>query len=504
MSKRSSGVLMHITSLPGEFGIGTFGKSAYNFVDFLEETKQTYWQILPLTTTSYGDSPYQSFSAFAGNTNFIDFDILIEEGLLTKEDVLTNWGEDDTTVDYALLYEKRRPILEKAVAAFLAKGKTPAYEKFVADKAEWLEPFAEYMAIKESFDMKPWTAWSDEAIKRRQPEALAQYRTRLADKLEYHRVTQFLFDAQWHALKKYANVHFIQIIGDMPIYVAADSVEMWATPHYFKIDAEGNPLCVAGCPADDFSPLGQLWGNPIYNWEAMKEDGYTWWSKRLQASFELFDVVRIDHFRGFSAYWEIPASAENATNGKWVKGPGYDLFKAVKGQLGELPIIAEDLGFMDEDVINLREATGFPGMKILQFAFNPDDESIDSPHLAPNNSVMYTGTHDNNTVLGWYRNEIDDPTREYLARYTNRKEYESVPHAMLRTVFASVSFMAIATMQDLLELDGSARMNFPSTLGGNWSWRMTEDQLTPAVEETLLDLTTIYRRINENLVELKK
>ena len=260
MKERQSGVLMHISSLPGQYGIGTFGKSAFDFVDFLVRTKQTYWQILPLGTTSYGDSPYQSFSAFAGNTNFIDFDLLIEEGLLSKEDVEMNWGAEETTVDYALLYEKRRPVLEKAVAAFLSKGKTPAYEKFVAEKAEWLEPFAEYMAIKEFFDMKPWTAWSDEAIKRRQKDALAEYRLRLAEKLEYHRVTQFLFDEQWHALKKYANDNFIQIIGDMPIYVAADSVEMWATPHYFKTDAEGNPLCVAGCPADDFSPLGQLWG----------------------------------------------------------------------------------------------------------------------------------------------------------------------------------------------------------------------------------------------------
>ena len=503
MSNRESGVLMHISSLPGQYGIGTFGKSAFDFVDFLVRTKQTYWQILPLETTSYGDSPYQSFSAFAGNTNFIDFDILIEEGLLKKEDVLGNWGTDETTVDYALLYEKRRPILEKAVATFLAKGKTPAYEKFVAEKAEWLEPFAEYMAIKESFDMKPWTAWSDEEIKRRQKDALAQYRTRLADKLEYHRVTQFLFDEQWHALKEYANNNFIQIIGDMPIYVAADSVEMWATPHYFKTDAEGNPLCVAGCPADDFSPLGQLWGNPIYNWEAMKEDGYTWWSKRLQASFELFDVVRIDHFRGFSAYWEIPATAENATIGKWVKGPGYDLFKAVKEQLGELPIIAEDLGFMDEDVINLREATGFPGMKLLEFGFMGEDpKSGDLPHHYPVNAVAYTGTHDNDTVLGWYKS-VTEETREFCDRYLNRSEEEPISYALLRGLYGSVSRMAVATMQDLLQLDETARMNIPSTLGGNWVWRMTKEQLTESVEEFLLGITELYDRANPHLEEVE-
>ena len=408
--------------------------------------------------------------------------------------------------------KKRRPVLEKAVAAFLAKGKTPAYEKFVEEKAEWLEPFAEYMAIKESFGMKPWTAWSDEAIKRRQPDALAEYRTRLADKLEYHRVTQFLFDEQWHALKKYANDHFIQIIGDMPIYVAADSVEMWATPHYFKTDEEGNPLCVAGCPADDFSPLGQLWGNPIYNWEAMKEDGYTWWSKRLQASFELFDVVRIDHFRGFSAYWEIPAEAENATIGKWVKGPGYDLFKAVKEQLGELPIIAEDLGFMDEDVINLREATGFPGMKILEFGFMGEDpKSGDLPHHYPVNAVAYTGTHDNDTVLGWYKSATEE-TREFCNRYLNRRDEEPISFALLRGLYGSVSRMTVATMQDLLQLDETARMNIPSTLGGNWVWRMKEEQLTESVEEFLLGITELYDRANphhnvdvkEELVEEEK
>ena len=291
----------------------------------------------------------------------------------------------------------------------------------------------------------------------------------------------------------------------MPIYVAEDSSDMWANPHLFKTDENGKATCIAGCPPDEFSATGQLWGNPIYDWEAMDKDGYQWWIERLRESFKIYDIVRIDHFRGFESYWEIPAGSETAAPGKWVKGPGYKLFAAVKEELGDLNIIAEDLGFMTDEVIELRERTGFPGMKILQFAFNPDDESIDSPHLAPNNSVMYTGTHDNNTVLGWYRNEIDDPTREYLARYTNRKEYESVPHAMLRTVFASVSFMAIATMQDLLELDGSARMNFPSTLGGNWSWRMTADQLTPAVEQELLDFTTIYRRENKDLKkEVKK
>ncbi len=501
MKKRQSGVLMHISSLPGKYGIGSFGQSAYDFVDFLVRTKQRYWQILPLGTTSYGDSPYQSFSAFAGNTYFIDFDILIEEGLLDEADVKgADFGDDPRKVDYAKIFDARRPIMEKAVARFLKADDLSDYESFVEQNAAWLEVFAEYMAIKEHFDNLAWTEWPDEAIRRREAASLASYREKLADKLTYHRVTQYLFFKQWLRLKAYANEHHIEIVGDMPIYVAADSADVWAQPHFFKTDAVGKPTCVAGCPPDEFSETGQLWGNPIYDWEAMDKDGYAWWIERLRESFKIYDIVRIDHFRGFESYWEVPADSDTSATGKWVKGPDYKLFAAVKEALGDLNIIAEDLGFMTDEVIELRERTGFPGMKILQFAFNPDDESIDSPHLAPNNSVMYTGTHDNNTVLGWYKDEIDDATRQYMAQYTNRKEYETVPHAMLRTIFASVSFMAIATMQDLLELDSAARMNYPSTIGGNWTWRMTAEELNPIVEGELYSLTKTYRRMNTDLI----
>ena len=501
MKKRQSGVLMHISSLPGKYGIGSFGQSAYDFVDFLVRTKQRYWQILPLGTTSYGDSPYQSFSAFAGNTYFIDFDILIEEGLLNESDVKgADFGDDPRKVDYAKIFDARRPIMEKAVARFLKADDLSDYESFVEQNAAWLEVFAEYMAIKEHFDNLAWTEWPDEAIRRREAASLASYREKLADKLTYHRVTQYLFFKQWLRLKAYANEHHIEIVGDMPIYVAADSADVWAQPHFFKTDAVGKPTCVAGCPPDEFSETGQLWGNPIYDWEAMDKDGYAWWIERLRESFKIYDIVRIDHFRGFESYWEVPADSETSATGKWVKGPDYKLFAAVKEALGDLNIIAEDLGFMTDEVIELRERTGFPGMKILQFAFNPDDESIDSPHLAPNNSVMYTGTHDNNTVLGWYKDEIDDATRQYMAQYTNRKEYETVPHAMLRTIFASVSFMAIATMQDLLELDSAARRNYPSTIGGNWTWRMTAEELNPIVEGELYSLTKTYRRMNTDLI----
>lgn len=501
MKKRQSGVLMHISSLPGKYGIGSFGQSAYDFVDFLVRTKQRYWQILPLGTTSYGDSPYQSFSAFAGNTYFIDFDILIEEGLLDEADVKgADFGDDPRKVDYAKIFDARRPIMEKAVARFLKADDLSDYESFVEQNAAWLEVFAEYMAIKEHFDNLAWTEWPDEAIRRREAASLASYREKLADKLTYHRVTQYLFFKQWLRLKAYANEHHIEIVGDMPIYVAADSADVWAQPHFFKTDAVGKPTCVAGCPPDEFSETGQLWGNPIYDWEAMDKDGYAWWIERLRESFKIYDIVRIDHFRGFESYWEVPAGSETSASGKWVKGPDYKLFAAVKEALGDLNIIAEDLGFMTDEVIELRERTGFPGMKILQFAFNPDDESIDSPHLAPNNSVMYTGTHDNNTVLGWYKDEIDDATRQYMAQYTNRKEYETVPHAMLRTIFASVSFMAIATMQDLLELDSAARMNYPSTIGGNWTWRMTAEELNPIIEGELYSLTKTYCRMNTDLI----
>ena len=491
---------MHISSLPGKYGIGSFGQSAYNFVDFLVRTKQRYWQILPLSPTSYGDSPYQSFSAFAGNTHFIDFDQLAEHGLITDEDLAgRDFGDNPTQVDYAKVYEERRPVLEAAVKRFLEWEDLSDYHRFLEENASWLDSFAEYMAIKEHFDNATWLDWPDEAIKAREPEALSKYREDLADQITYHRVTQYFFFDQWKELKAYANAEGIEIVGDMPIYVAADSAEMWTQGHYFKTDEEGRPYSIAGVPPDAFSADGQLWGNPIYDWDAMAADGYAWWIKRLEESFKIYDVVRIDHFRGFESFWEIPAGAETAATGKWSKGPGYALFAAVKEALGDLNIIAEDLGYMTEEVKAFREQTGFPGMKVIQFAFDPDHESIDAPHTASNNSVMYTGTHDNDTVMGWYKNEIEDKQREYMARYTNRKEYETVPHAMLRTIFASVSFMAIATMQDLLELGGEARMNLPGTIGGNWTWRMTEDQMQPEVEATLSDLTKIYRRENTNL-----
>ena len=493
MSKRSSGVLMHITSLPGQFGIGTFGKSAYEFVDFLEETKQTYWQILPLTTTSYGDSPYQSFSAVAGNLNLIDFSLLKEDGLLEESDyVKVNFGENPEKVDYALLFEARRPILEKAVANTSKNSEVLAeIEKFEAENSSWLADYAEYMAIKESFGYKSFIHW-DEDIKKGEETAREKYRTELQDSIRYYTVTQYFFFKQWLALKEYANEKGIKIIGDMPIYVSADSVEMWTMPELFKVDENNEPLYVAGCPADDFSPTGQLWGNPIYDWEKHKEQGFSWWIYRVQESFKIYDVLRIDHFKGFSDFWQIDKDAENAVNGTWEAGPGIELFQKIKEQLGDLPIVAENLGFIDAKAEKLLDDSGYPGMKILQFAF-PGEDNLDRPHHYTQNSVAYTGTHDNDVVNGWYE-KLSESERKLVSEYLNRRDDETITEAMIRGIYSSVSDYAIVTMQDLLDKDATSRMNVPSTVGGNWEWRMLAEDLTEERKEFLRKITVRYSR----------
>ena len=493
MSKRSSGVLMHITSLPGQFGIGTFGKSAYEFIDFLEETKQTYWQILPLTTTSYGDSPYQSFSAVAGNLNLIDFSLLKEDGLLEESDYANvNFGENPEKVDYALLFEERRPILEKAVANTSKNSEVLAeIEKFEAENSSWLADYAEYMAIKESFGYKSFIHW-DEDIKKGEEAAREKYRTELQDSIRYYTVTQYFFFKQWLALKEYANEKGIKIIGDMPIYVSADSVEMWTMPELFKVDANNEPLYVAGCPADDFSPTGQLWGNPIYDWEKHKEQGFSWWIYRVQESFKIYDVLRIDHFKGFSDFWQIDKDAENAVNGTWEAGPGIELFQKIKEQLGDLPIVAENLGFIDAKAEKLLDDSGYPGMKILQFAF-PGEDNLDRPHHYTQNSVAYTGTHDNDVVNGWYE-KLSESEKELVSEYLNRRDDETITEAMIRGIYSSVSDYAIVTMQDLLDKDATSRMNVPSTVGGNWEWRMLAEDLTEERKEFLRNITVRYSR----------
>ena len=499
--ERLSGVLMHISSLPNQYGIGSFGQAAYDFVDFLKETKQSYWQILPLTTTSYGDSPYQSFSAFAGNTYFIDLDQLLAEGLLVPEDLAgIDFGRKPDDVDYGLIFQSRQAILQKAVDRFLGQARPADYETFIQEKAEWLEPFAEYMAIKESFGLASWMEW-DQDIQTRQPQALDRYRQELAAQMDYHRVTQYWFFKQWQALKGYANQNHIQIIGDMPIYVAADSVEMWATPEYFKTDAQGRPTVVAGTPPDDFSADGQYWGNPIYDWDYMKANGYQWWVKRIQVSFELYDRVRIDHFRGFESYWEVPFGSPSSAHGYWVKGPGYDLFRVLKEKLGDLDIIAEDLGFMTPEVHAMREATGFPSMKILQFGFNGHNDSTDLPHHYFWNTAVYVGTHDNETAMGWWNDTASQAQKDQLVTYLHKLPNETPAQALNRGLAQSVSRLAVYTMQDLLSLGNEARMNEPSTIGKNWKWRMTPDQLNQSVTDFLKNITEVYFRSNPKLTE---
>ena len=499
MTNRTSGILMHITSLPGKFGVGTFGQSAYDFVDFLVETKQTYWQILPLTTTSYGDSPYQSFSAIAGNTHLIDFDLLAQEDLLATfdyEDI--DFGEDSEQVDYALLYKVRRPILEVAVRNFLSDDKRKlAFQEFAKANSTWLNDYAEFMAIKEFFGNKSLQEWEDKKVVARNEEALAKYRLELADQIDYFKVIQYFFFSQWKQLKDYANQHHIKIIGDMPIYVSADSVEVWTKPHLFKLDAKRNPLFVAGVPADNFSVDGQLWGNPLYDWQEHEKTGFNWWIYRIHESFKLYDVLRIDHFKGFSDYWQVDGQASVARIGTWEPGPGYSLFKAVKESLGDLPIIAEDLGNIDDKARKLLADCGYPGMKIIEFGFfDVTGKSIDIPHRCIPNSIAYTGTHDNDVVNGWY-NLLEPEQQEFVDAYTNRKPIEPVTQAMLRTLFATVSDTAIATMQDILDLGPESRMNRPSTVGGNWQWRMKAEDLTQERKDFLIKMTKLYQRGNE-------
>ena len=505
MLTRSSGVLMHITSLPNAFGIGSFGQSAYDFVDFLVETKQTYWQILPLTTTSYGDSPYQSFSAVAGNTHLIDFDLLTQMGLLKESDYASvNFGDDPTSVDYERIFYARRPILETAVKNFLANQSLQAdFNHFEKNNRLWLDDFAEFMAIKEHFGNQALQKWDDKKAVARDPKTLEKYRTMLVDQIQYFKVTQYFFFKQWSELKHYANQKGIKIIGDMPIYVAADSVEVWTKPELFQLDKERNPLFVAGVPADQFSATGQLWGNPLYDWEEHKKQGYAWWIHRIEESFKIYDVLRIDHFKGFSDYWQVDGKADIAKYGSWQPGPGYDLFKAVKEQLGDLPIIAEDLGNIDDKARKLLADCNYPGMKILQFGFEDvSGKSLDSPHYCIPHSIVYTGTHDNDVTNGWY-NGLTEQQQQYINDYTHRSEDESICQAMIRQLFATVSNTAIATMQDVLDLPASSRMNVPSTIGGNWQWRMQQSDLTQDKKDFLAKMTTLYQRANQETPMIK-
>lgn len=490
--KRSSGILMHITSLPSPYGIGTFGKEAYEFVDFLVKAGQKYWQILPLGSTSFGDSPYQSFSAFAGNPYFIDLDFLSKEGLLQKKDYETlDFGHNPESVDYEKIFKSKMKVLK--VAYNNAKNKySKNTELFRENNKLWLEDYALYMAVKEKFQLKPWKFW-DEDIKLRKESALNTYKRELKEEIEYWVFLQYLFYKQYEELKAYANSKGIKIIGDIPIYVAEDSADTWANSNIFLLDENKTPTVVAGCPPDAFSETGQLWGNPIYDWKALEEEDYQWWIERIDASRKIYDVIRIDHFRGFESYWQIPYGEETAVNGTWVKGPGIKLFNAIKKALGNVEIIAEDLGFLTEEVVNFRIESGYPGMKVLQFAFDSREESDYLPHNYEKNCVVYTGTHDNYTVNGWFKN-TNKPDVDYAVRYLNLNEKEGYNWGFIRGALSSVGSLAIAQMQDYLGLEDEGRMNIPSTLGGNWQWRVKKEALTEELAEKINKITKLYGR----------
>lgn len=496
---RAAGILLSVSSLPGRFGIGCFSKSAYDFVDWLKEAGQTYWQILPLGPTSYGDSPYQSFSTFAGNPYFISLDELIEEGVLTeKECKSADFGKRADDIDYEKLYKKRYPLLRKAYERSKI-SEDPEYVSFVEKNRWWLSDYALFMAVKDRFKGVPWTDWAED-IRLRWENAMDYYRKELYFDIEFQQYLQYKFFSQWGRLKAYANEKGIRIIGDIPIYVAMDSADTWAHPELFQLDENNVPTAVAGCPPDGFSADGQLWGNPLYRWDYHKSTGYDWWMSRLWYCFQMYDVVRIDHFRGFDEYYSIPYGAQNAKDGHWEKGPGIDLFRYMEGRLGYHQVIAEDLGYVTDSVRELVKESGFPGMKVLEFAFDSRDSGSANDYLPHNyveNSVAYTGTHDNETITGWFKSitkEERQMARDYLCdQHTPVKElYKS----FIALVMRSNSKTCIIPMQDYMGLDNQCRMNKPSTLGTNWKWRLVKGELSEELKEEILAVTKRYGRMN--------
>ena len=492
LDKRANGVLMHISSLPGKTGIGTFGAEAYAFVDFLQNSAQTYWQILPIGPTSFGDSPYQSFSTFAGNPYFIDPELLEKDGLISRADwENVNWGDSPLSVDYGLLFRERHNLFKKVQVNF-EKNIPQDFYGFCSENASWLDDYSFFMALKDAHDGVPFSEWED-GIRKRDPEAMKIWKEKCSERISYYKILQYLFFKQWHALKKYANDRGIKIIGDIPIYVAADSADVWSSPEQFSLDSEYKPIEVAGCPPDGFSASGQLWGNPVYNWEYMKKDSYSWWKRRLEISLKIYDVLRIDHFRGFDSFYCIPFGATDARNGVWRQGPGTDLFDEIKKTFGELPIIAEDLGFLTDSVRKMLHDVGFPGMKILQFAFDSRESNSEYiPHCYERNNVVYTGTHDNETIRGWVKT-IPNEDYSYAKSYI-RTDDESFAWDMMREAMASVSNTCILTMQDLIGLGPETRMNEPSTVGKNWKWRAGEGQISEQVADFLRKNTVLYGR----------
>ena len=499
--KRTSGILLPVFSLPSKYGIGCFSKEAYKFVDQLKDAGQSYWQILPLGPTGYGDSPYQSFSTFAGNPYFIDLAALAGEGLLTDaESREYDSEEQDESIDYEKIYKTRFKVLKKAHERFrdrMAGGhhERDAYEKFVSENAFWLDDYSLYMAVKDKNNGVSWNEW-EAPLKNREEEALSEAREELAEEISFYKFQQYEFDRQWKKLHSYANEQGVKIIGDIPIYVAFDSADTWAAPQMFQFDENNEPEGVAGCPPDAFSATGQLWGNPLYDWEYHKKTGYEWWIRRIEHCLKLYDVVRIDHFRGFDEYYSIPYGETTAINGQWMPGPGMDLFRAIEEKLGRPEIIAEDLGFLTPSVLKLLKDSGFPGMKVLQFAFDARESSNYLPHTYPENCVVYTGTHDNDTTRGWYHavgKYARDFAKEYMCK--PRLDEDSLAEDFICLAMGSVADLCVIPMQDYLGLGSEARINIPSTLGGNWVWRMKKGQFDEETAAEIYRVTKLYGRI---------
>ena len=498
---RSSGVLMHISSLPSPYGIGTMGKEARKFVDFLDKSGQKYWQILPICPTSYGDSPYQSFSSFAGNPYFIDLEILCREKLLKKAECESfPWGSNPHYVDYGVMYNSRYALLKKAYVRFMKK-QPEDFASFCEKEAEWLEDYALFMALKDAHGGIAWFEWEKE-LKTREQKALSEAKETYADDILFYKMLQYLFFKQWWALKEYVNEKGIEIIGDVPIYVAGDSADVWANPAQFYLDENLDPIDVAGCPPDAFSADGQLWGNPLYNWDRHRECGFNWWIDRIKSATSLYDVVRIDHFRGFDSYYAIPAKDKTARNGEWREGPGMDLFNALEKKLGRLNIIVEDLGYLTPSVKQLLKDTGFPGMKLIQFAFDSREESDYLPHTYQKNCVVYTGTHDNDTIMGWFKTAPKESVK-YAKEYLRLNKEEGYNWGTMKAVWGCVGDMAIVPMQDILGIGSEGRMNTPSTLGMNWKWRAVDGQITSALAKKVCKNMEIYCRKRKTKEELE-
>lgn len=489
---RKSGILMHISSLPNPYGIGSVGKCAYDFVDFLVEAGQSCWQILPLSPTGYGDSPYQSCSTYAGNHYLIDLDLLIAQGLLTQAEAdAVAWSTDETRVDYGCLYNNRAGLLRKAYARFRPDD---TFRQFVADNAQWLEDYALFMTLKAQFGGRDWQSWPED-LKLRRPEALARCREERKEDLSFQYFLQYTFFRQWEALRAYANGKGIRIIGDVPIYVPQDSADVWASPELFQLDADGRPTMVAGCPPDSFTAEGQLWGNPLYDWDKHKATGYAWWIRRLSAAARMYDVVRFDHFRGFESYWAVPAGDTTAAGGSWKIGPGMDFIRAVQQALPTLDFIAEDLGYVTPEVRKLQEDSGYPGMKVMQFAFDSRETADYLPHTYPVNSVCYSGTHDNFPLAQWLEEAAPEDVAMAKA-YLGLNEQEGIIRGIIRGCMGSVSKLCVIQMQDYLELGVFSRMNFPGTLSSNnWTWRAEKGFLTKELTQRIYETTKRYGRL---------